>query len=117
MFTESRAQDMVAVVLGAIAALSPLFVDTNNRAMWTLVVLGVCIALTGLGQLMKMVSATADYAMAALGVLLFISPWVMNFDAYSGASWTAWIVGVLTVVVAVAALPAVSARMHTATHH
>ncbi|WP_067542902.1 SPW repeat domain-containing protein [Nocardia crassostreae] len=116
MFTESRAQDMVAVVLGAIAALSPLVVDTNTRATWTLVVLGVLIALTGLAQLQKMADATADYAMGALGVLLFISPWVMNFDSFSGATWTAWIVGALTVVVAVAALPTVSARMHTASH-
>lgn len=114
MFTESRAQDFVAVVLGAFTALSPLWVDTSSRAMWTLIILGVLIALTGLGQLSRPAMSELDYAMGALGVLLFLSPWVMNYDAFSGASWTAWIVGVLTVVVAVAALPQVTARLHTA---
>ncbi|MBF6240066.1 SPW repeat protein [Nocardia otitidiscaviarum] len=114
MFTDSRAPDAVAVVLGAIAALSPIWVDTSNRAMWTLIVLGVLIAATGLAQLAKVAGATADYAMAVLGALLFLSPWVMNFSSYTNASWTAWIVGVLTVVVALAALPQVAGRMHTA---
>ncbi|WP_280272006.1 SPW repeat domain-containing protein [Nocardia wallacei] len=114
MFSESRAQDFVAVVLGAFTALSPMWVDTSNRAMWTLIVLGVLIALTGLAQLARPAMSELDYAMGALGVLLFLSPWVMNYDAFSGASWTAWIVGVLTVVVAVAALPRVTARLHTA---
>ncbi|WP_280267683.1 SPW repeat domain-containing protein [Nocardia wallacei] len=114
MFTESRAQDLVAVVLGVFTALSPLWVDTNTRALWTLIVLGVLIALSGMAQLARPAMSNLDYAMGLFGVLLFISPWVMNFDAFSGASWTAWIVGVLTVVVAVAALPQVTARLHTA---
>lgn len=117
MFTEGRAQDAVAVVLGVVAALSPIWVAHSNRALWTLIVLGVLIALSGLGHLAKMAGTTADYAMGVLGVLLFISPWVMNFHDYSGASWTAWIVGALTVATAAAAMPAVSGRMNSVTHH
>ncbi|MFF0489747.1 SPW repeat domain-containing protein [Nocardia sp. NPDC003482] len=114
MFTDSRAQDYIAVVLGVFTALSPIWVDHNDRGMWTLIVLGILIALTGLALLSRPAMTGLDYAMGALGVLLFISPWVMDFHAYNGASWTAWIVGVLTVVVAVAALPQVTGRMHTA---
>ncbi|GAB2720829.1 SPW repeat domain-containing protein [Nocardia thraciensis] len=114
MFSESRAQDFVAVVLGVFTALSPIWVDTSTRAMWTLIVLGALIALSGLAQLARPAMSNLDYAMGIFGVLLFLSPWVMNFDELSGASWTAWIVGVLTVVVAVAALPQVTARLHTA---
>ncbi|MEV6767688.1 SPW repeat protein [Nocardia sp. NPDC051030] len=117
MFTESRAQDAAAVVLGAVAALSPIWVAHTDKAMWTLVVLGVLIAAAGLGHLAKMAGTTADYAMGVLGALLFISPWVMDFRGYSGASWTAWIVGALTVAVALAAMPAVSGRFHAVTHH
>ncbi|MGN2635764.1 SPW repeat domain-containing protein [Nocardia takedensis] len=116
MFTESRAQDGLAVVLGVFTALSPLWVDTNTRAMWTLIVLGAVIALAGLAQLTRPAMGAMDYLMALAGVLLFISPWAMDFTAYTGASWTAWIVGVVTVVVAVAALPAMSARMHPRMH-
>jgi hypothetical protein len=114
MFSESRTQDFVAVVLGVFTALSPIWVDHSTRAMWTLIVLGVLIALTGLAQLTRPAMSGLDYGMGLFGVLLFISPWVMNYHAFTSASWTAWIVGVLTVVVAVAALPQVSARLHTA---
>jgi hypothetical protein len=114
MFTESRARDLVAVVLGVVAALSPLWVDHSTRALWTLIVLGVLIALTGLAHLAREALAGHEYALGLFGVLLFISPWAMNYHAFGGASWTAWIVGALTVVVALATLPQVSTRLHTA---
>ncbi|MGQ4600314.1 SPW repeat domain-containing protein [Nocardia sp. R6R-6] len=118
MFTESRAQDFLAVALGVFTALSPIWVDTNNNAMWSLIVLGALIALTGLAQMARPEMAATDYAMGLCAVLLFISPWVMDFTAYRAASWTAWVVGVVTAVVAVAALPMVSGRLHDmAPHH
>ena len=43
----NRMQDAVAVVLGVFAALSPMWLDTTDRAMWSLVVLGVLVALSG----------------------------------------------------------------------
>lgn len=112
IFDSSRAQDVVAVVLGVFTALSPIWVDTNTAAMWSLIVLGLLIALSGLAQMRSPEMSMADAAMGVFGVLLFLSPWVMNFDAFGGAAWTAWIVGVLTVVVALAALPAASGMMH-----
>lgn len=119
MFTSSRLQDYVAVVLGAFAALSPLWVDTNDAARWSLIVLGVLVAVSALAQIYRPEMDMTDYAMGIFGALLFISPWVMDFRAYNSASWTAWVVGVLTVVIAVAALPAMNARLHggVATHH
>jgi hypothetical protein len=117
MFTESRAQDFLAVVLGIFAALSPIWVATNDRAIWSLIVLGLLIALTGLAQMSRPAMAAADYAMGLFGVLLFISPWVMDFTEYRAASWTAWVIGVVTAVVAVAALPTVSGRLHEMVPH
>ncbi|MFX0576182.1 SPW repeat domain-containing protein [Nocardia nepalensis] len=118
MFTESRAQDLLAVVLGVFTALSPLWVDTNTNAMWSLIVLGVLIALTGLAQMYRATLSAADFAMGLFGALLFVSPWAMSYTDFHGASWTAWVVGVVTVVVAVAALPTVSGRLHDmAPHH
>jgi uncharacterized membrane protein HdeD (DUF308 family) len=117
MFTESRAQDFLAVVLGVFAALSPLWVATNNHGQWSLIVLGVLIALTGLAQMYRPAMQATDYAMGLFGALLFISPWAMDFTAYRNASWTAWVVGIVTVVVAVAALPQVSGRLHNMVAH
>ncbi|QBJ95623.1 hypothetical protein ERC79_06280 [Rhodococcus sp. ABRD24] len=112
MKASTRWQDYAAVIIGAYAALSPLWLSTNNGARWSLIVLGVLVALAGLVHMARPEMVAADYAMGVLGVLMFISPWVMNFHAMGGASWTAWIVGALTVAVSVAGLPAMSARMH-----
>lgn len=117
MFTESRTQGAVAVILGAVAALSPLWVTVNDDARLSLIVLGVLVALTGLAHLANRAGIYADYAMALFGVLMIVSPWVMSFDSLTGAAWTAWVVGALTTVVALTALPQVSGRLHTATHH
>lgn len=120
MFSDSRLQDYVAVVLGVFAALSPLWLTTDDAATWSLIVLGALVALCGIAQIARPTVAAIDYAMGVFGALLFLSPWVMNYTAYNGAAWTAWVVGVLTVVVAVAALPVMNARMHRgglATHH
>ncbi|MEC3919467.1 SPW repeat protein [Nocardia sp. CDC160] len=116
MFTVSRAEQAVTVVLGAVAALSPIWVAHSSRALWTLVVLGVLIALAGLSQLADRASGWTGRALGVLGVLMFISPWVMNFHSYSNASWVAWIVGALTVVVALAEMPEVSGRFGAAAH-
>lgn len=115
MFTDRT--HVVTVILGAVAALSPIWVAHSDKALWSLVVLGVLIALAGLAHMAKVMTDLDDYALTVLGALLFVSPWVMNFDSSFGASWTAWIVGALTVVAALSAMPAVSTRLHTVTHH
>lgn len=112
MKASTRWQDYAAVIIGAYAALSPLWLDTNNAAVWSLIVLGVLIAVAGLLHMARPEMVAADYAMGVLGVLMFISPWVMNFHDMAGASWTAWVVGALAVVVSVVGMPAMSARMH-----
>ncbi|GAB3210190.1 SPW repeat protein [Nocardia tengchongensis] len=117
MFTVSRTEHALTFVLGAVAALSPIWVAHSDRALWTLVVLGVLIALAGLAQLREMATGMAGRALGVLGVLMFISPWVMNFHSFSGASWVAWIVGALTVVVALAEMPEVAGRFGAAAHH
>ena len=69
--------------------------DRRDDAKGGSVVLGVLVALSGLAHMARPDMAMADYAMGVFGVLMFISPWVMSFDALRGASWTAWVVGVL----------------------
>lgn len=111
MFSESRAQEFLALVLGVFTALSPLWVHTNARAAWTLVVLGVLIALAALAHMYRPEMSFAAYGVALFGLLLFLSPWIMRFTGYHGASWTAWIVGIITVVLAFAALPMIAGKM------
>jgi len=98
----TRWQNWVSLVLGVILFITPwVFGTTTNTASswdaWIIGVIGVIFALLALAY----VSAAwiPEYLSVALGVLLFISPWVLGFAALSSAAWTAWIIGILFVVV------------------
>ncbi len=105
-----RWQDWTALVIGVLTLLSPIVVSTDATALWTLIVFGVVIAGTALWSLAQPGSVASEYVHAVLGVLLFISPWVLGYSALNGASWTSWVAGVLTVAVGLAALPAANAE-------
>ncbi|NUS43427.1 MAG: SPW repeat protein [Mycobacteriaceae bacterium] len=100
-----RWQDWAAVVIGAVAALSPLWTDTSHRSAWTMVILGVLLALTGLWSLAQPASVGSEYSHMFLGAVLFLAPWVMNYTGHTGAAWTSWIGGLLAVLSGLIALP------------
>ncbi|OJY49654.1 MAG: hypothetical protein BGP03_18135 [Pseudonocardia sp. 73-21] len=106
----TRWQDWAALVIGVLAALSPLVVATSAAAAWALVVLGVLIAAAALWSLAAPGSVASEYAHVVFGVLLFVSPWVFTYSDLSGAAWTSWVAGVLAVIVGGTAVPAASAR-------
>ncbi|WP_410641820.1 SPW repeat protein [Amycolatopsis sp. lyj-346] len=113
----SRPHDWAEVVIGVVAALSPLWLSTDTTAMWTMVVLGALIALDGLVSLAMPGMVYGEGIQIALGVLLFIAPWVMGYTEFNGASWTSWIAGVLTVIAGAAAMPVANAVHRTAGQH
>jgi uncharacterized membrane protein HdeD (DUF308 family) len=113
----TRPHDWAEVVIGVVAALSPLWLSTDTTAMWTMVVLGALIALDGLVSLAMPGMVYGEGVQIALGVLLFIAPWVMSYTEFNGASWTSWIAGVLTVVAGAAAMPVANAAHRTAGQH
>ncbi|MGH3978192.1 MAG: SPW repeat domain-containing protein [Pseudonocardiaceae bacterium] len=100
-----RLHDWAAVVIGVLAALAPLVIETTTGALWTLVIFGALLALAGLWSLAMPGSVASEYVHIGLGVLLFISPWVMGFTDLTGAMWTAWVAGALAVLVGAAAVP------------
>jgi SPW repeat len=101
----TRPFDWAEVVLGLVAALSPLWMDTDNAAMWTMIILGVLVALDGVVSLAMPGLIYGEAVQIVLGVLMFISPWVIGYTEFSGISWTSWIIGALTVIAGGAALP------------
>jgi uncharacterized membrane protein HdeD (DUF308 family) len=105
----TRPFDWAEVVFGVVAALSFLVFDYDNTALWTMIILGALIALDGLLSLAMPGMIYGEAVQIVLGVLLFISPWVMGYTDFTGLSWMSWIVGVLTVIVGAAALPAAQA--------
>lgn len=115
MRTWTRWQDWVALVAGVYAFLSPIWTNTITRATWTMVVLGIITALVALWSLAAPGVVASQGLIALLGVLFFISPWVMSFHSVSGIAWTAWVVGVITFVVGLLAVPG-SQRAHNGAH-
>jgi hypothetical protein len=108
----TRWQDWAEVVLGVIALLAPLVVSTSTAAMWTMIALGALIAADGLWSLAMPATVASEGVQVVLGVLLFISPWVMGYSHMPAAAWTSWVVGVLTVAAGAMALPAANTAHH-----
>ena len=113
MQTWTRWQAWVAVVAGACAALSPFFIQTNDNATWTMVVLGVVTAAIALGSMAMAEDRVSEYALMIVGVLFIVSPWVMGFDHLDDMALMAWVVGAVTLVAGVLELPQLENRMHT----
>lgn len=104
-----RWQDWAGVVLGAYLILATMWTSTNGSAMSAMIVLGALLLIASVWSLAVPGSMTSEYSHMLLGVLLFISPWVLGYSMFTGASWTSWIVGVLAVIAGAAALPEANA--------
>ncbi|MEV4108071.1 SPW repeat protein [Nonomuraea sp. NPDC049695] len=102
----SRWQDWVTLVAGIYALLSPIWVASASGAAPSLIVLGILIALTSLASLARPGLVATEWLNTLWGVLLFVAPWVMTYTQERGASWTSWVVGVITVVLSLIAVPA-----------
>jgi hypothetical protein len=89
-------QDFAALLAGVYAALSPIWTTSTSRATSTMVVLGVITALLAAGSLYRPDMMAFEGALAAMGVLFFIAPWVMGFSGTAPMAWTAWVVGLVT---------------------
>ncbi|HEY2061487.1 MAG TPA: SPW repeat protein [Amycolatopsis sp.] len=113
----TRPHDWAEVVIGVVAALSPLWLSTSNAAMWTMVILGALVAIDGLVSLGAPGAVYGEGIQIVLGVLLFIAPWVIGYTELNGASWTSWVAGALTIIVGAAAMPVAQAAHRTAGQH
>lgn len=92
---------LAALVAGVWAALCPIWTldPQDNKAMITMVVLGVLTAAVALADLVRPGTFAFEGLIALFGVLFLISPWVMDFNTgYAALAWTAWIVGAVTLI-------------------
>ena len=101
-----RWQDWANVVLGVVLFITPFVFGGPARptAAWTAFIGGALLVIVGLWALSSPVNRTGEWAEGILGVLLFISPWVLGFTGVSGMAWSAWIIGVLSVLLAASVL-------------
>ena len=110
-----RWQDWSVVVLGAIMFVTPfVFGETSQTvAASAAYVLGVLLALAGLGNAAMAKAGGLEIVPAILAVILFVSPWIFGFTAVTALAWSAWIVAIL-VVLAIGSLYPVRTRRATA---
>lgn len=113
----TRPHDWAEVLLGVIAVLSPLWMDTETSATWTMIVLGALVAIDGLASLAMPGMVYGEGVQIVLGALMFISPWVISYTDFNGMAWSSWIIGLLTVIVGAAAFPVAQAAHRAAGQH
>ncbi|MQA61046.1 MAG: hypothetical protein GEU86_06045 [Actinophytocola sp.] len=113
----TRPHDWAEVVLGVVLVLSPLVVATSTAAMWTMIIFGGLIVIDGVVSLAMPGMVYGEWVQMGLGVLLFISPWVMGYADMAGAAWTSWVIAVLTVAAGAAALPVAMSAHRIAGQH
>lgn len=107
----TRPQDWVSLIAGAFLLLSPLWVGVGAGGAWAMVIIGLAIVVMALVALARPGAYIDEWMTAAGGVLAFLAPWLFGFSDRPGAAWTSWIVGIIVVIAALAAVPA-SRQVH-----
>jgi uncharacterized membrane protein HdeD (DUF308 family) len=93
-------QGLAALIAGIYAAMSPIWTThpEGNKALYTMVILGVITAVLALFDLAMPDRVVFEGLIALMGLLFVLSPWVMGFTAFTSLAWTAWIVGIVALV-------------------
>ena len=102
--TRQRLQDWLTVIVGVLLFIAPfvLGATANQAAAWTAYAGGALLAIAGLWSLIEASAANhfAEWAEIVIGVLVFLAPWVLGFAGLTALAWSAWIAGILAVVLA-----------------
>lgn len=76
----------------------------GSVAAWDAWVLGVVVFVVALSAMGQRFVRGQEWLNLALGVWIFIAPWVLAFAGNSPAAWDHWIVGVLVFLVSAGAI-------------
>jgi SPW repeat len=114
----TRWQDYVAVAVGLYVALSTLWTAQGGMSTALMLILGGLLVICGAVNLARPGMPMVEYVQAALGLLLFLSPWLGAYANQMGAAWTSWIGGALAAIVTATAIrPSTEESHHGAVAH
>ncbi|WP_236700534.1 SPW repeat protein [Allosalinactinospora lopnorensis] len=102
---KGRWEDWVAIVAGVAAAISWIWTGMLGIGMATLLILGVLTVLAAVISITRPGLIATEAVIFVLGVLMFISPWVLAFTGTMAAAWTAWIAGAVIAVMGLVGMP------------
>ncbi|MGB4135965.1 MAG: SPW repeat protein [Microbacterium sp.] len=101
----TRWQDWVAVAAGLYAALASIWTAPRTGASISLmIVLGILMIAAAVWSLAAPGLVSMEWIIAAIGALLFLSPWIGGFAGDASSAWTSWICGAVGVVAGLWAL-------------
>ncbi|WP_350275749.1 SPW repeat protein [Kribbella sp. HUAS MG21] len=112
----TRPQDWLSLLAGLYLALSPLWVEIDTTGTWAMVLIGAAIGVMAIIALATPGAYIDEWMTALGGVAAIVAPWVFTYTDANAAAWTSWITGGVTVVAALAALPA-SRSVYRHEHH
>jgi uncharacterized membrane protein HdeD (DUF308 family) len=97
-----RWQDYATMVAGVLLFVSPfVFGETSQGvAAYGAYVLGILLVLSGILAAAMRESGGVELLPAVLGVITFVSPWVLGFAGITAIAWTAWVLGIVVVIIA-----------------
>lgn len=95
-----RWQDYATMAFGVLLFISPfVFSETGQTvAASAAYVLGVLLVLAGILTAAMREPRGVELVPAILGVIVFVSPWVLGITAVTGIAWTAWVLGALALI-------------------
>ncbi len=113
----TRWEDWAAVVVGAVVALSTIWMTAMGASVALMAILGILLVASGLVNLARPSMMAMEWVQGALGILLFISPWVGRYSTEVGVAWISWVGGAVAIVVAALAMNPVSHMRHRPVAH
>ena len=116
----TRWEDWVAVAVGLVVALSTFVVPQVGASMAWMLTLGILLIASGIVNLAMPGLVATEWVQLALGIVLFIAPWIGQYASNAltlGPAWISWVGGVIAVIVAAIAIrPAMQAHDRSITH-
>lgn len=102
----AKFQDWSILVLGAVLFLAPWLFGTTSTVVgsWNAWIVGIVFVVVSLLALARPSAFGYEWIGILAGVWLFFAPWFLGFAAVGAAAWTAWIIGILVVALALGKL-------------
>ena len=111
-----RWQDYVTMATGVLLFLSPIVFGQTSATVATgsAYALGILLFVSGIIAAAIREAGGFEVVPALLGVVTFVSPWVLGFAGVTGVAWAAWLLGIVAVLASGSLLFARRQRMTAA---
>ncbi|MEY9213710.1 SPW repeat protein [Thermobifida halotolerans] len=100
-----RWDDWVALTAGVVASVSWVWHGLFGVGMVALFLVGVTTVFTAVISITRPGLIVSELILVVLGVLLFLTPWLVGFAGEPAAAWTAWILGAVIAAMGAVGVP------------